>query len=167
MIWYLTEQSELVIRKKSISFIQQEISPDELLEAPVLSLDEAVGSLAFWSVGRGKKYYYKWNICYSTLPNSILWTSGLAKGQKMSGKCSKMLENFQDFFGNFQNFYFFQKRVFENVPFIFHPFATLWMYRKLLPMALVSSLLAFSKENLNFALTSLFGQLTSNKYRER
>ncbi len=47
---YLTEQSELVIRKKSISFIQQEISPDELLEAPVLSLDEAVGSLAFWSV---------------------------------------------------------------------------------------------------------------------
>lgn len=44
---YLTEQSELVIRKKSVSFIQQEISPDELLEAPVLSLDEAVGSLAF------------------------------------------------------------------------------------------------------------------------
>jgi len=59
MLRYLTEQSELVIRKKSVSFIQQEISPDELLEAPVLSLDEAVGSLAFWSVRRKQKHKYK------------------------------------------------------------------------------------------------------------
>lgn len=36
-----------------------------------------------------------------------------------------------------------------------------------LPIALVSSLLAFSRENLNFALTSLFGQLTKSKYNDR
>lgn len=35
------------------------------------------------------------------------------------------------------------------------------------PIAFVSSLFAFSKENLNFALTSLFGQLTRSKYSER
>lgn len=35
------------------------------------------------------------------------------------------------------------------------------------PIAFVSSLLAFNKENLNFALTSLFGQLTRSKYNDR
>lgn len=36
-----------------------------------------------------------------------------------------------------------------------------------LPIAFVSSLLAFSRENLNFALTSLFGQLTKSKYNDK
>ena len=36
-----------------------------------------------------------------------------------------------------------------------------------LPIAFVSSLLAFRRENLNFARTSLFGQLTKSKYKDK
>lgn len=51
---YLTEQSELVVWKKAICFVEKEISPDELFEAPVFPLDESIGSLAFCK-GRKKK----------------------------------------------------------------------------------------------------------------
>lgn len=44
---YLTEQSELVVWKKAICFIEKKISSNKLFEAPVFSLDESIGSLAF------------------------------------------------------------------------------------------------------------------------
>ena len=37
---YLAEECELVIGKESIGLIHEEVSPDELLEAPVFSLDK-------------------------------------------------------------------------------------------------------------------------------
>lgn len=44
---YFTEERELVVREEAVGFVQEEVPPDELLEAPVLALDEAVCSLAF------------------------------------------------------------------------------------------------------------------------
>ncbi len=103
MIWYLTEQSELVIRKKSISFIQQEISPDELLEAPVLSLDEAVGSLAFWSVCGGQKVLIQMKhlLIHITKCNPVnVW---ICKKVEHFWKFFKNVGTFPGFFfGNFQ-----------------------------------------------------------------
>lgn len=43
---YLTEQRQLVVRQQPVGLVQQEVPPDELLEAPVLPLDEAVRALA-------------------------------------------------------------------------------------------------------------------------
>ena len=37
---HLTEEGELVIGKETIGLIHEEVSPDELLEAPVFSLDK-------------------------------------------------------------------------------------------------------------------------------
>ncbi len=117
MIWYLTEQSELVIRKKSISFIQQEISPDELLEAPVLSLDEAVGSLAFWSVCGGGGI--NTNEMFAN-PHYQIKSSerlDLQKGRTF-------LESFQKCWKISRIFFVETFRKFEtvrNVPYIFHP----------------------------------------------
>lgn len=44
---YLTKQGELVIRQKTVGLVQQEVSADELLKAPVLPLDKPICSLAF------------------------------------------------------------------------------------------------------------------------
>lgn len=43
---YFTENGEFVVRQESIGLIEEEVSSDELLEAPVFSLHEAIGSLA-------------------------------------------------------------------------------------------------------------------------
>lgn len=43
---YLTKQGELVIRQKTVGLVQQEVSADELLKAPVLPLDKPVCPLA-------------------------------------------------------------------------------------------------------------------------
>lgn len=49
---HLTEQGQFVIWQEPVGLVQQEISPDELLEAPVLALHEAIGALALCGTGR-------------------------------------------------------------------------------------------------------------------
>lgn len=43
---YFTENGEFVVGQESIGLVEEEVSPNELLEAPVFSLHEAIGSLA-------------------------------------------------------------------------------------------------------------------------
>lgn len=43
---YLAEQCELVVGQEAVGFVEEEVSPNELLEAPVFPLNKAVGPLA-------------------------------------------------------------------------------------------------------------------------
>lgn len=43
---YLTEESEFVIWKKSIGFIQKKVSSNKFFESPVLALYKSIRSLA-------------------------------------------------------------------------------------------------------------------------
>lgn len=45
---YLTEYREFVVWQETIGFVQQEISPNELLKTPIFTLDEPVSTLALW-----------------------------------------------------------------------------------------------------------------------
>lgn len=45
---YLTEYREFIVGQESIGLVQQEVSPNELLEAPIFTLDEPVCTLALW-----------------------------------------------------------------------------------------------------------------------
>ena len=45
---HLAVDGELVVWQESIGFVKEKVSSDKLLEAPVFSLDEAIGSLALW-----------------------------------------------------------------------------------------------------------------------
>ena len=42
---YLAEKSEFVVGQQSVGFVEEEISADELFEAPILALDKAISSL--------------------------------------------------------------------------------------------------------------------------
>lgn len=46
--FYLAEYREFVVRQETVDFIEEKVASDELLEAPVLPLHEAVRALALW-----------------------------------------------------------------------------------------------------------------------
>lgn len=48
---YPAHDGELVLREQAVGFVHEEVSSDELLEAPVLALDESVRSLALCVMG--------------------------------------------------------------------------------------------------------------------
>lgn len=43
---YLTEYREFVVGQESVGLVQKEVSPNELLESPIFTLDEPVSTLA-------------------------------------------------------------------------------------------------------------------------
>lgn len=45
---YLAEYREFVVRQQPVGLVQKEVSPDELFEAPIFTLDEPVSTLALW-----------------------------------------------------------------------------------------------------------------------
>ncbi len=51
---YLAEQGQLVVGQETVGFVEQEVAADELFKAPVLALDESVGSLALCNAKRGR-----------------------------------------------------------------------------------------------------------------
>lgn len=46
---YLTVNGEFIIWEQTIGLLKEEISSDELLEAPVLPLYKLVGTLTLWN----------------------------------------------------------------------------------------------------------------------